>query len=82
MESSPMNGVSRELRPEEVAEVEQHKYFLSEKAGHDVGWEFAKEDWLARFADTESEGCDAASQSCDSKGVGSFFKRLLSRAAI
>ena len=30
---------------EEIAEIERHKYFLSEKQGHDVGWEFAERDW-------------------------------------
>ena len=31
--------------PEEIAENERHKYFLSEKQGHDVGWDVAAEDW-------------------------------------
>ena len=34
-----------ERTAEETAEIERHKYFLSEKAGHDVGWEFAEHDW-------------------------------------
>ena len=40
-----------ELLPNEVAEVERHKYFLSEKAGYDVGWEHAEADWLAHHAE-------------------------------
>ena len=43
-----MDGQST-LTPEEVTEVERHKYFLSEKAGHDVGWEFAESDWRMHF---------------------------------
>jgi hypothetical protein len=31
--------------PEEIAEIERHKYFLSQKHGHDVGWERAEQDW-------------------------------------
>lgn len=38
-----------ERSPEEIAEIERHKYFLSEKAGHDVGWEHAVGDWDARW---------------------------------
>ncbi len=34
----------------EVHAIEVHKYFLSEKAGHDVGLEFAVRDWLANYA--------------------------------
>lgn len=30
---------------EEIREIERHKYFLSEKRGHDVGWEYAERDW-------------------------------------
>ncbi len=35
---------------EEVAEIERHKYFLSEKTGYDVGWEAAEQDWEAKYA--------------------------------
>ncbi len=30
---------------QQTAEIERHKYFLSEKAGYDVGWEHAARDW-------------------------------------
>jgi hypothetical protein len=30
---------------EEIREIERHKYFLSEKQGQDVGWEYAERDW-------------------------------------
>ena len=37
-------------KPEEVAEINRHKYFLSEKHGRDVGWEFAEHDWEQNHA--------------------------------
>ncbi|NND99283.1 MAG: hypothetical protein HKN47_18340, partial [Pirellulaceae bacterium] len=40
-----------ERSPEETAEIERHKYFLSEQAGHDVGWECAEQDWEANHAE-------------------------------
>ena len=40
-----------ERSPQEVSEIERHKYFLSEKAGHDVGWEHAAHDWESNHAD-------------------------------
>jgi hypothetical protein len=36
--------------PEEMREIERHKYFLSERQGHDVGWEFAEQDWERHHA--------------------------------
>jgi hypothetical protein len=30
-------------------EVLLHKWYESEKAGHDIGWERAMVDWLARY---------------------------------
>ena len=39
-----------ERSAEETAEIERHKYFLSEKAGHDVGWETAEQDWEENHA--------------------------------
>lgn len=35
---------------EETAEIERHKYFLSEKMGFDVGWEYAENDWEEQYA--------------------------------
>jgi len=34
----------------ETTEIERHKYYLSEQQGHDVGWEFAEQDWEANYA--------------------------------
>ena len=30
-------------------EILMHKWYESEKAGHDIGWERASVDWLIRF---------------------------------
>jgi hypothetical protein len=66
--------------PEETAEIEKHKYFLSEKAGHDVGWQAAEEDWEAKFgeefrrANNQEFGTEATEEN------GTFFSRLLAKA--
>jgi hypothetical protein len=36
--------------PAEFHAIEVHKYFLSEKAGYDVGIDFAVADWLEHYA--------------------------------
>ncbi|MCC6144184.1 MAG: hypothetical protein IT368_10305 [Candidatus Hydrogenedentes bacterium] len=41
-----------ELTRAELREIEKHKYFLSLERGHDVGFEFAKADWISRYAPT------------------------------
>ena len=30
-------------------EIQRHKWYESEKAGHDIGWERAAVDWMIRF---------------------------------
>jgi len=66
-----------ERSPEEVAEIEKHKYFLSEQAGYDVGWEAAEQDWesnhAARFR------IDTKSDSPGRPGVATLLKRLFVR---
>jgi hypothetical protein len=81
-----MPGVSSELSPEEIAEVERHKYFLSEKAGYDVGWEHAEQDWRAHFrgeaeADRDEESL-VLDRSVADGPLGKLIKKLLSKAAI
>lgn len=34
---------------DEITEIERHKYFLSERQGRDVGWDFAERDWEVNF---------------------------------
>ena len=81
-----MPGVSSELSPEEIAEVERHKYFLSEKAGYDVGWEHAEQDWRAHYGgQTEEDHGDESvvlERSVAAGPLGKLIKKLLSKAAI
>ena len=37
--------------PEVIEEIDKHKWCESEKAGHDVGIEWARADWLKNYAD-------------------------------
>ena len=69
-----MSQATSKHSPEEVAEIEKHKYFLSEKVGHDVGWEAAEQDWESNHADQFRK--NAKSRTSESKG---FLKRLLPR---
>ena len=36
-------------------DVERHKWYESEKAGHDIGWEKAMTDWMIRFGNQPSQ---------------------------
>ena len=65
------------VTPDLRSEIETHKYFLSEKAGYDVGWEFAEEDYRKQFLQAKVE--PAQSQTPAPKGLSGLFKRLLSR---
>jgi len=62
--------------PEEVAEIDRHKYFLSEESGYDVGREYAEKDWEEnhgkQFRQVHAANCTVVSR-------GPFFKRLLSK---
>ncbi len=40
----------RDMKDQE-AEIERHKYYLSRDAGHDVGREFAEDDWLKKHGE-------------------------------
>ena len=44
---------SRELLqdPQVIEEIKRHLWIESEKAGHDIGFENAANDWLVRFSD-------------------------------
>lgn len=41
--------VSHSFTKAELREIERHKYFLSQRAGYDVGFECAAADWERRF---------------------------------
>ena len=67
------------LTETEIAQIEEHKYFLSEKAGYDVGWEFAEQDWRENVADSAAQQFTSGDHA---KGIGSLFRRLFSKAAL
>ena len=67
-----MERKEMEKRPEEISEIERHKYFLSEKKGYDVGWEFAEHDWEQNFAVAWRKQQHSASEQCsNSNGTSS-----------
>jgi hypothetical protein len=37
--------------PEVIKEIEKHKWYESQKAGRDVGYEWAREDWARHYAE-------------------------------
>ncbi|OYP35950.1 DUF4032 domain-containing protein [Rhodopirellula sp. MGV] len=76
-----MQDFANELSEQQIEEIDRHKYFLSERAGHDVGWEFALQDWRQNVAEPELEGEDQTLQTPMSR-IGGFLKRLLSKAAM
>jgi len=36
--------------PRVIDEINKHKWFESEKVGHDIGFEQAAQDWINRYA--------------------------------
>jgi len=46
-------GIDKDLLslPDVIQEIDKHKWCESEKAGHDVGIEWAREDWLKHYAE-------------------------------
>ena len=71
-----MNRTTIQRSEEEIAEIKRHKYFLSEKAGHDVGWEAAEKDWDARY------GEQFRRQHGEPDSNGGFLDRLLSKVGV
>lgn len=63
---------TKERSAEEIAEIERHKYYLSEKAGQDVGWEQAEQDWEANHGEEYRVMMGTTTRS----GVGSMMKRF------
>ena len=35
---------------EQLRQIERHKYLVSQKAGYDIGWEAAAQDWIDHHA--------------------------------
>ena len=75
-----MNETTTERSPEETAEIQRHKYLLSEKAGHDVGWEFALQDWDSHHAQQFRQSTDSDVTPPADGETRTFFMRLLAKA--
>ncbi len=75
-----MSQTSVHRSPEEVAEIEKHKYFLSEKAGYDVGWETAEQDWESNFGKQYRRSRSTDAKAEGTAGFRTFLDRLLARA--
>lgn len=71
-----------ERSQEEVAEIERHKYFLSEKAGYDVGWDHAVADWETNHAaEYRGDSPNGDSSPPNGKGISMLFRKLFNRQA-
>lgn len=62
---------------DKTAEIERHKYFLSEKKGYDVGWDFAQDDWESQFGEawrnqqrlSEADARENGSETCSANAA-------------
>ena len=72
-----MDQTCLEHGPQEVAEIEKHKYFLSEKAGYDVGWQTAEQDWESRYAARFRNSSNSEANG----GVTNLIKRIFAKRA-
>ena len=72
-----MNVTEAQHSREEIAEIERHKYFLSEKAGHDVGWETALQDWEQHHAAQFRLKAKPEPKADNAQTTGSWLQRLL-----
>ena len=68
-----------ERTEDEYREIDRHKYFLSEKAGYDVGWDHAAADWDANHASHFRQAAEP--EEIRSTGISMLFRRLFSRPA-
>ena len=62
---------------QEITEIERHKYFLSEKAGYDVGWDHAASDWEAKYG---HEFRRVHRGYPDGRGISYLFRRLFAKS--
>ncbi|MDM4017856.1 hypothetical protein [Roseiconus lacunae] len=69
-----------------IDEINLHKYYLSERAGYDVGWDHAVNDWKQMRANEAQANVQLQTEVERSEKpknrIGGFFKRLLSKAAM
>ena len=69
---------------QEISEIERHKYYLSEKAGYDVGWDHAANDWEEKHSG-EFRRIHAAPVTQNAapggRGISYLFRRLFSKSS-
>ena len=76
-----MNQANLDRTPEEVAEIEKHKYFLSERAGYDVGLQVAEHDWESNHAERFRQSTIPKSEAQRAGGMGTLLKRVFGKRA-
>ena len=76
-----MGNIDREALVKDkrvVEEINRHLWIESEKAGRDIGFEAAKEDWLNRFAEERLKfnalKKNKAPSNNKKRGAKSYFK--------
>lgn len=52
----------------QMAEIEHHRRFLTEREGHTVSWESAARDWIQNYAAAWRRGCDDREEQRDYRG--------------
>jgi hypothetical protein len=77
-----MNQTTLSRSPEEIVEIEKHKYFLSEQAGYDVGWDVAEQDWESNHAEQFRRSTRPISQKQPARPNRTLFSRLLAKARV
>lgn len=63
-----------ERTSKELAEITRHKYFLSENAGYDVGWDYAANDWEEKYGEEFRQF--HRGRPGGGKGISFLFRRL------
>jgi hypothetical protein len=49
MEEHILDGFAHRTYTDLYLWIQQHKYFLSQQAGHDVGFDFTKDDFIHKY---------------------------------
>ncbi len=59
--------------PQAVEEISKHRWYESEKRGHDVGLAYASEDWLRRYSKKWMR------QNVSRRGFSEWFSQLFAK---